>query len=93
MYDALLIQLEKQRVPISTKAYTFDFGPQELVNMVGLQKSDGNMALRTMFENSYLKITDNKIHVTRIDEIEKQAKYYRKMEKISQARKGVATGL
>jgi CRP-like cAMP-binding protein len=93
MYDALLIQLEKQRIPISTKSHTFDFGPQELVNMVGLPKSDGNMALRTMFENSYLKISDNKIHVTRIDEIEKQAKYYRKMEKIAQARKGVATGL
>jgi uncharacterized protein YxeA len=61
--------------------------------MVGLPKSDGNMALRTMFENSYLKVSDNKIHVTRIDEIEKQAAYYRKMEKISQARKGVASSL
>lgn len=90
MYDALLIQLEKQRVPISSSSYTFDFGPQELVNMVGLPKAEGNMAVRKMFENSRLKIVDNHIHVHDIEEIEKQAKYYRKMEKIARSRKSKA---
>ncbi|MGC9312447.1 MAG: Crp/Fnr family transcriptional regulator [Sediminispirochaetaceae bacterium] len=88
MYDALLIQLEKQRVPITNNSYTFDFGPQELINMVGLPKSEGNLAIRKMFENSRLKSVNNRIHVNDIDEIEKQAKYYRKMEKIARARKG-----
>jgi hypothetical protein len=87
MYDALLIQLEKQRVPITNSSYTFDFGPKELINMVGLPRAEGNMAVRKMFENSRLKIVDNHIHVHDIEEIEKQAKYFRKMEKIARARK------
>src|SRR6056297_3125526 len=90
MFDFLLIQLEKQRVPISNDSYTFDFGPQELVNMVGLPKGEGNLAVRKMFENSRLKIIDNHIHVHDIEEVEKQAKYYRKMERISRSRKSGA---
>lgn len=87
MYDALSIQLEKLRIPISNKAYTFDFGPKELVNMVGLSKGEGNQVVKQLFSNQRLKIIDNKIHITDIEEIEKQAKYYRKMEKIARARK------
>jgi CRP-like cAMP-binding protein len=87
LYDALLIQLEKQRVPISVSSYTFDFGTQELVNMVGLPKAEGTMAVRKLLENSRIRVTDNKIHVTQVDEIEKQAKYFRKMERIARARK------
>jgi CRP-like cAMP-binding protein len=87
MYDALSIQLEKQRVAVSNKAYTFDFGPKELVNMVGLNKGEGNQVVKQLFANKKLKIVDNKIHITDIEEVEKQAKYYRKMEKIAKARK------
>ncbi|HKK64871.1 MAG TPA: cyclic nucleotide-binding domain-containing protein, partial [Clostridia bacterium] len=87
MFDFLLIQLEKQRVPISNESYTFDFGPQELVNMVGLPKGEGNLAVRKMFENSHLKSIDNHIYVSDIEEVEKQAKYYRKMERIARSRK------
>ncbi len=87
MYDALLIQLEKNRVPITSDSYTFDFGPAELINMVGLPKSEGGALVRKLFENKKLKIVDNKIHVSDVDEIEKQAKYFRKMEKIERARK------
>jgi hypothetical protein len=67
--------------------FTFDFGPKELVNLVGLPKDEGNAYLRKLFENSKLKIIDNKIHVSEIAEIEKQAKYYRKMQNIEKARK------
>jgi hypothetical protein len=87
LYDVLLIQLEKLRIPISSEAYTFDFGPKELGNMVGLPKNEGNLTLRKLFENSKLKIVDNRIHISDIEEIEKQAKYYRKMEKIEKARR------
>ena len=87
LYDALLIQLEKLRIPISSEAYTFDFGPKELGNMVGLPKNEGSTTLRKLFENSKLKIVDNRIHVSDIEEIEKQTKYYRKMEKIEKARR------
>lgn len=90
LYDALSIQLEKLRIPIRTEAYTFDFGPKELVNMVGLSKEEGNTAIRQLFQNNKFKIVDNKIRVADIEEIDKQAKYYRKMERISRARKAAA---
>jgi CRP-like cAMP-binding protein len=88
LYDALLIQLEKNRVPIhSGEAYTFDFGTRELINMVGLPMNEGNQAMREMLRNTKVKAMDNRIHVTDVEEIDKQAKYYRKMEKIERARK------
>jgi CRP-like cAMP-binding protein len=88
LYDALLIQLEKNRVPIrSGEAYTFDFGTRELINMVGLPMEEGNQAMRELLRNTKLKAMDNRIHVTDLEEVDKQAKYYRKMEKIERARK------
>ena len=87
LYDALLIQLEKIRLPITQDAYTFDFGPKELINLVGLPKDEGNSVIRQLFENKKLKIIDNRIHVSDIEEIEKQAKYYRKMERIEKSRR------
>ncbi|MDC7227448.1 MAG: cyclic nucleotide-binding domain-containing protein [Spirochaetales bacterium] len=87
LYDALLIQLEKLRVPVGTQAYTFDFGPQELINLVGLSKDEGNVLIRKLFENSKVKVLNNKIHLTSTEEVEKQAKYYRKMERIDKSRK------
>ncbi|MFP4489999.1 MAG: cyclic nucleotide-binding domain-containing protein [Spirochaetaceae bacterium] len=88
LYDALLIQLEKQRIPITMSSYTFDFGTQELINMVGLPKAEGTMAVRKLMENSRFRVVENKIHVTQMDEIDKQAKYYRKMERIARSRRG-----
>jgi CRP-like cAMP-binding protein len=87
MYDALLIQLEKIRIPLGTQAYTFDFGPQELINLVGLSKDEGNALIRKLFENTKVKVVNNKIHLTSVEEVEKQAKYYRKMERIDKSRK------
>ncbi len=88
MYDALLIQLEKARVNIRAGAdYTFDLGPRELINMVGLPMSEGNLVIRRLFENSRLKVTDNRIQTTDVEEIAKQAEYFRKMEKIERARR------
>jgi CRP-like cAMP-binding protein len=88
LYDALLIQLEKNRVMVrSGEAYTFEFGPKELVNMIGLPSNEGNTYMRKLFENKKIKLIDNKIHTTDLEEVEKQAKYYRKMEKIEKARK------
>jgi hypothetical protein len=83
----LLIQLERNRVPIRNgESYTFDFGTKELINMVGMPMAEGKQALRELLKNSRVKALDNKIHVTDISEIDKQAKYYRKMQKIERAR-------
>lgn len=88
LYDALLIQLEKARVMIrSGESYTFDFGPKELINMIGLPPNEGNAYVRKLFENKKVRLVNNKIYTSDLEEIEKQAKYYRKMEKIDKARK------
>ena len=87
MYDALLIQLEKNRVPLdSSNPYTFDFGPRELANMVGLPQKDANLVLRKMLENKKIQIENEKISTTSIGEIIKQTEFYRKMQKIEKAR-------
>jgi len=87
MYDALLIQLEKKRIPIAPSTYTFDFGPKELVNMVGLAQSEGGMAFRKLTENKKVQVQNDKIHSTDVTDIFKQTEYYRKMERIERARR------
>jgi len=87
MYDRLFIELERLRVPLNNQPYTFDFGPTELINLVGLPKQEGNAHIRKLFEGSKLRVIDNKVHVTEVVEIEKQSKYYAKMEKIEKSRR------
>jgi hypothetical protein len=92
LYDALLIQLEKNRIPIKLgAAYGFDFGPKELVGMVGLPVNEGTLVLHKLLENNKIRLIDNKIMVMDVTEIEKQTEYYRKMQKIEKARKDAQT--
>jgi CRP-like cAMP-binding protein len=91
LYDALLLQLEKNRVPIAPGGkYTFQFGPKELLNTVGLSSDKGNPYIRKLFENKKMVLTDNKIATVDVEEIQKQSDYYRKMEKIERARRKAA---
>ncbi|MBN2533984.1 MAG: cyclic nucleotide-binding domain-containing protein [Spirochaetales bacterium] len=88
MYDALGIQLEKNRVRINPgENYTFEFGPNELLNFVGLPLKEGEMYLNKLFSNKKLQVVDNKIFTTDVDEITKQAEYFKKMQKIDKARR------
>jgi CRP-like cAMP-binding protein len=88
LYDALLIQLERARVPIRPgEPYTFDFGVKELINMVGLPIAEGNQVVREMLKNPKVKPIDNRVHTSDMEDVEKQAKYYRKMERIERARR------
>jgi CRP-like cAMP-binding protein len=88
LYDQLLIQLEKNRVPIGNhRDYTFDFGPRELINMVGIAKQDGINLINKMMTNGRIHVEEKSIHVSDITEIFKQAEFYHKMDKIEQARR------
>ena len=91
MYDALLMQLEKNRIDISTSTYTFDFGPKELVNMVGIPQSEGTLFLRKLLENKKLQIIKDKekdkIHSTDVSDIAKQTQMFKKLQKIGRAPK------
>jgi CRP-like cAMP-binding protein len=87
MYDALYVQLEKARVNIrSGENHTFDFGPKELINMVGLPLAEGNKTLRDLLQNPKIKTAENRIVVTDMAEILNQASYYRKLQKLAKIR-------
>ncbi|MDR0474990.1 MAG: cyclic nucleotide-binding domain-containing protein [Treponema sp.] len=88
MYDALLIQLEKKQINLnSTQSFTFDFGPKELVSMVGLPQSEGSLVLRKILENKKIQILQDKVYTIEVCEITKQTIYFRKMQKIEKARR------
>ncbi|MCL1818916.1 MAG: cyclic nucleotide-binding domain-containing protein [Spirochaetaceae bacterium] len=88
MYDALYIQLEKARVSIrSGENYTFDFGPKELISMVGLPLAEGNKAMRELLQNPKIKTIDNRLVSTNVIEILNQATYFRKMQKLEKIRR------
>ena len=86
MYDALLIQLEKNRVPLNEqKPYLFSFGQWELANMVGLPEKRAKPVLAEFLDNKKIEIIENKIHTVSVQELVKQAEFYRKMDKIKKA--------
>jgi CRP-like cAMP-binding protein len=91
MFDALLMQLEKNRIEIDTSSYTFDFGPKELVNMVGIPQNEGVLVLRKLLENKKIQMINDrekdKIHCLDVSEIAKQADMYKKLQRIGRAPK------
>jgi len=87
LYDRLWLELEKNRVQASPGTpHTFDFGPKDLINMVGMSMEEGKAVLTKLFENKKIKAADNRIVTSDNDEIRKQAEYYKKMEKIQKSR-------
>jgi CRP-like cAMP-binding protein len=88
MYDSLLIQLEKNRIPLdSQNPYLFSFGLDELTNMVGLSNRDARQAQGEILKNKNIQLLNDKIHVSSAGEVVKQVEYYRKMDRIEKARK------
>ncbi len=87
MYDALLIQLEKNRITLDGEtSYIFTFGLPELINMVGLPEKQGTAVFTQMLENKEIQIVGSKIRTTSTAEILKQSEYFRKMDKIEKTR-------
>jgi len=87
MYDTLHLELEKNRIdPEAKRSYTYPYGPKELVNIVGLSKEAGAVALRKLMDNKKFKIVDNKFFIEDIREVKKNADYYKTMEKLNRSR-------
>ena len=91
MYDVLLIQLEKNRVPISHAPYAFDFGFKELTNMIGIPQKDEAFIMQKFMENRALRINKNadkeRIYTVDVSDIARQTEFYRKMQRIDRARR------
>ena len=83
MYDSLLIQMEKDRIPLENQnPYTFSFGYWELANMAGIPREEAKPILGKFLENNKIKIVDDKIYTASVQEIVRQTEYYRRMDKI-----------
>jgi CRP-like cAMP-binding protein len=87
VYDALLIQLEKNRVDTNVQqSYLFDFGLNELINMVGLSPVEGNQVIKKLMINRNIQILNDRICVLDVFEIAKQTQYYRNIQRIEKSR-------
>ena len=93
IYDTLLIQIEKQKMRIEPKqSYNFEFGPTELINMVGLPPEKGDFYIIQLLEDKHFVLSDGKIICTDLHELEKTVQFYRKksiMERKREASKNM----
>ncbi len=88
LYDRLWLEMEKNRVQTAPgSSYTFEFGPKELINMVGMSIEEGQSVLNKLYADKKIKVVDNRIFVLDSDELKKQAEYTKKMEKIRKSRR------
>ncbi len=87
LFDTLLTIVEENRVQIVHNAsFSFDFGPDELVKMVGLAADEGNVLVQELFKNTKVKLQDNKIIVKDLQELVKQVEFYKKMDALDRKR-------
>jgi CRP-like cAMP-binding protein len=87
MYDALFIHLEKNRVNLkSGESYTFDFGPSELFNMVGVTEEEGNPLFSRMLKSKSVLVADKKIQAKTVSELVRQTESFRKIDKIGKGK-------
>ena len=83
MYDMLMIQLEKKRSNLNSRgSCTFDFGSNELINMIGLSINDGSSALYKLLQGKLVEIVKNKVVVKSIWDFSRQASFYQKKLRI-----------
>ena len=86
-YDMLLIQIEKEKKDAFPKdSYTFNFGPNELITMVGVEQAVGKEYINEIFKNNKFSLKDGKIHLSEIDELIKINNYYTKVEELMKRR-------
>ena len=81
LYDSLVLELEKSRMDLSSRqSHVFGFGPNDLINMVGLAKDVGRRAIAALLESKDLTVVDNKLYSSDVSQVKKSSEYYKKME-------------
>jgi CRP-like cAMP-binding protein len=91
MYDMLSIQLQKNGIDPESKAeYTFDFGPKELGNMIGLTPAERTETINKILEEKTIRIVEDKIICQKVADIFKITvdhwNAYRRQVKINKQR-------
>jgi len=87
IYDTLLIQIEKQKIPVEPKKpHNFEFGSKELINMVGLSPVEGEALIVKLLEDKHIMLKEGKIITTDLAELEKTVQFYRKQTALERQR-------
>jgi CRP-like cAMP-binding protein len=87
IYDALIIQLEKNRIDLTSKEeYLCSFGFKELAGMAGISESESKELSGKIFSARKIILKNDKILVDNVAEVFKEAEYYRKAEKLARQR-------
>lgn len=88
LYDTLLTQLLKFKVePKKGAKHIFDFGVSDLLKMTGLDPIQDRASVEHIQKNSKFRILEGgKIQCNDLEEVEKQANYYKKMEMMERKR-------
>ena len=86
VYDALLIQLEKERVAVNTnQPHMCNFGFKELADIARIPQKDHESLLRKLFMTKRITLVNNKIYVTDPSEVLRQSEYNRRSPRSSAA--------
>ncbi len=81
MVDMLALQIEIMKVPGGKGVpYQTDFTPQDIVNMSGIPSQNQNMALNQLYSDQNVKVKNGKINIPDVDELIKQAAFYRNQQ-------------
>jgi CRP-like cAMP-binding protein len=88
IYDALLIQLEKERVPLNTNhPYMCSFGFKELADMARIPSREHDDLLRKILLAKRINIVQGKLFVSDPSDVMRQTEYYHRAQQRSKASK------
>ena len=83
LYDALVIQLEKNRVDLSSEGpYLCNFGVKELTGMAGIPEMEGRELCKKLIALKKITLINDKIFVNSVAAILKEAEYYHRAQKM-----------
>jgi CRP/FNR family transcriptional regulator len=79
IFDVLLTQMIKENIlPVRNVPHTFNFGPEELLGLIGVPHTKSKAIFADLFKSHpKLSLVNGKIHTSDLDEILRQATYYK----------------
>lgn len=87
LFDWLAVELEKMNVLLtSNEGFKFNFGVNELINIVGIPKESVDEAVSVLYKNHKISEKDGKLSTSDVSEIRSQCAYYKKMDRIKKSR-------
>lgn len=79
LLDMLLIQVEKEKIPIKPKAsYNFRISGNDLLKMVGMDPVKDQQYLVELIKKKYLELDQGQIRCKNLEELDKEVAFFRK---------------